>query len=619
MCGIIGIWAKNKTGELQFEKLPNALKSISHRGPDNQSIKSYSNLVLGHARLSIIDLNESANQPMSDLTGRYHLVFNGEIYNYLELRQLLEYEGVNFTSQSDTEVLLHLLINKGEEALSKLNGFFSFIFFDQQEDQVLFARDRIGIKPLIIYEDEEKIILTSELQALFNFDIDKGIESNSLSQYFKLSYIPAPSAILNHAYKIKPGQMGVINAEGLNLKSYYKIERRPLARMSFDAAAEELKSRLTIAVKDRLVSDVPLGTFLSGGVDSSVISAIAKRQKKDLKTFSIGFDHPYFNESNYARMVAEHIKSDHHEFVLTKKDFKENFHDFLDSIDEPFGDSSAFAMYLLAKETKKHVTVALSGDGADELFAGYRKHRAELRLRMMSNTRKAAIKSFVSLFKKAKVSRSDKWGDVNRKLQKFTAGFELDEEERYFEWASFATNEEVEALLKSKWFVQSSRKGMSLDTMSDYLIADQRLVLPNDMLKKVDLMSMQHALEVRTPFLDHRVVEFANSLPIDYKMDTKIGKLVLKQAFRDMLPNEILLRKKQGFEVPLQEWLGSEISALLDSDLFSQEYIEEQGIFQFEYINRLLKSVKSNDFGEKIYVLWSLIIFQYWHNKHYNL
>jgi asparagine synthase (glutamine-hydrolysing) len=617
LCGIIGIWAKNNKGEEEFVKMPSALKKLAHRGPDNQTIKTYSKVCFGHARLSVIDPHSISNQPMSDPSNRYHLVHNGEIYNYLELRQSLEREGITFSTHSDTEVLLHLLITKGEKALDKLNGFFSFVFYDSENDRVIFARDRLGIKPLVFYEDESKIILTSELQTLFEFDIEKEIDPDPLNLYLRLTYVPAPSTMLKRAYKIMPGQMGIIDHEGLRLENFYTVKRQAISRSSFHEAAEDLRIKLTLAVKDRLVSDVSLGSFLSGGLDSSLIAAIAKRHKEDLKTFSIGFDHPYFNESEYARKVANHIKSDHHEFILGQNEFQENFYSFLDAIDEPFGDSSAFAVYLLAKKTKEHVTVALSGDGADELFGGYRKQRAELYLRQMSSSRKSGLLSLSKIMKKIKVSRSDKIGDFNRKIQKMSRGVKMNDEERYFEWCSFVDKENVFEILQKPWQRDSGWNGTKIHDISDYLIADQEMILPNDMLKKVDLMSMRHALEVRTPFLDHRVVEFANSLPIEYKMNLKVGKMVLKKAASSLLPDEILGRRKQGFEIPLQEWLGAEMEELLNSEIFSKSFIDEQNIFEYKAISKLVKTINSKTFGEKIYLVWSLIIFQHWYKKYY--
>ncbi|MEX1003152.1 MAG: asparagine synthase (glutamine-hydrolyzing) [Crocinitomicaceae bacterium] len=617
MCGILGIWAKNKNGKSEVGKTKDVIARLAHRGPDFQGSKTHSNFSMAHSRLSILDTSAAAHQPFSDENERYFLSFNGEIYNFKSLRQKLEREGVQFKTNSDTEVLLHHLILYGEEGLKELNGCFAFIFYDKKEEKVLFARDRMGIKPLLIYEDDNKIILTSELHALFDFDIEKTLDEEAIRLYFRLTYIPAPKTILKNAFKVLPGQLGVIDSQGINLKKYYRIERKPFYRNGVGKAARALNEKLTQAVEKRLVADVPLGTFLSGGVDSSVISAIAKKLKPDLKTFSVGFDHPYFDESTYSRMVAEHIGSDHHEFTIGKKDFKDSFPDFLNALDEPFADSSAFAVYFLAQRTKKEVSVALSGDGADELFAGYRKHLAEYRLRRMSNTKKSLISISSKILGNKRVSRSDKIGDFNRKLQKLNRGIKLDNESRFWEWCCFIEEEEADRLLKPAYHIKTGWKGNNLDEINDMLIADQQLVLPNDMLKKVDAMSMAHGLEVRTPFLDHEVVEFANGLPLEYKLNGKQSKQLLKIAFSEELPGEILDRSKKGFEIPIQEWLQDEIQEMLQSRLFQKEFIVEQGIFNFEYIASLIRSSSSKGFGDRIYVLWSILIFQHWYGRYY--
>ncbi|MCB9224103.1 MAG: asparagine synthase (glutamine-hydrolyzing) [Crocinitomicaceae bacterium] len=616
MCGIVGIWTKNKQGESELLKINDAVSRLKHRGPDHQDSKTYSNLALGHARLSIIDTRESANQPMLDETGRYCLVYNGEIFNYKEIRQGLELEGVRFTTNSDTEVLLHLLILKGIDGLERVNGFFAFIFYDQQENKVLFARDRMGIKPLVIYEDEDKIILSSEMHALFAFDIDKTLDNSALNYYLRLSYSPAPTNMLTRCFKIIPGQAGEITEDGLKLHRYYKTIRQPFISGGFSESVKDLRSLLTQSVKDRLISDVPLGSFLSGGVDSSIVSAIASRHKEDLETFSIGFDHPYFNESGHAKVVAEHIGSKHHEFIIGKEEFVSNFDEFLDRIDEPFADSSAFAVYFLSKKTKEHVTVALSGDGADELFGGYRKHRAELMIREMSVSKERGIRFLSKVFKSDRSSRSDKWGDFNRKINKLKNGLELSNTERYFEWCCFSSKMDVFDLLEPSHREEAGWKGAEIENMNDVLIADQLMVLPNDMLKKVDLMSMANQLEVRTPFLDHRIVELANALPLKFKLNQKTGKIILKEAFREYLPEGILSRPKQGFEIPLQDWLGEKLDEIMASQLFTKDYINEQGIFDFEYIQFLSKNIRSKQFGDKIYLVWSLIVFQHWYNKY---
>jgi asparagine synthase (glutamine-hydrolysing) len=608
--------AKNKKGEGQLDTITSAIHLMSHRGPDNQECKIHSKGALAHARLSIIDVSSAANQPMVDKTGRYELVFNGEIYNYLVLKSDLEGKGVHFETESDTEVLLHLLIQYGKLAIEKLNGFFAFIFYDKQEDIYLIARDRMGIKPLLVYEDDDKIIISSELTPILEFDIDKTIDKKGLNEFFRLTYIPAPNTIFEKVKKVQAGTILIIRENKIERASYHELQKQSPTPLSFEEAKVELKNKLCKSVQDRLVSDVPLGSFLSGGVDSSVVAAIAAKSKSILNTFSIGFDHEFFNESTYANKVAIHIGSKHHEFVIGKKEFRDNFHDYLNAIDEPFADSSGFAVYLLSEKTKQEVSVALSGDGADELFGGYRKHLAENQIRSSSGLKKGVINIGAGLLKGSGSSRSNRIGDINRKLQKFNKGLKLSNEERYWEWCSFSSDTDVQRLLKPELITSTSWTGKAIEDINDLLLSDQGFILPNDMLKKVDLMSMAHSLEVRTPFLDKNIVEFANSLPESYKLNKQEGKLILKAAFEEDLPKEILYRSKKGFEVPIQDWLSDEIEELFNSEMFSKDYIERQGLFNHNYIALLGKNLKNSDFGDKIYLVWSLLVFQYWWNKH---
>ncbi len=616
MCGIIGILAKNKIGESSFDQLDIALDALKHRGPDSQDCKIHSNVAFGHVRLSIIDADDRSNQPFCDASGRYTLIFNGEIYNFKELRNDLEIKGVEFVTNSDTEVLLHLLIKEREKALPKLNGFFAFAFYDNQRDEILFARDRMGIKPLIIYEDGDKFILCSELNSLFHFDIDKTIDADALNHYLGLTYIPASHTIIEKAYKIKPGEYGIIREKSVVINTYTEVRRNPYAKLNYEDSVTELQKLMNSAVERRLISDVPLGCFLSGGVDSSVVATIAAKQKEKLDTFSIGFDHKYFDESGYARQVADKIGSNHHEFILTKKNFEDEFENFLEAIDEPFADSSAFATFLLAKETRKEVTVALSGDGADELFGGYNKHKALLKSEDYTPRDKILVKGASSVLGSFSNNRTSKWGQINRKVQKMNSGLKLDIEARYWHWCHFVSIEDVVNILKPEHYRTINWEGYMIQDVSDSLIADQHFVLANDMLKKVDLMSMANSLEVRTPFLDPNVVDFANSLPLAFKLGKNATKRILKDAYREELPEDVIDRPKKGFEIPLQEWLGDQISEILNSDKFSQEFIEEQGIFNYDGVRTLLKKVSNKSFGDRIYLVWSLLIFQHWWKKY---
>ena len=613
MCGIVGIWYKNEATIVQNEQLLASISALQHRGPNTSKIKIDANLGLAHARLSIIDLSSKADQPMSDDSGRYSLVFNGEIYNYKELREDLP-DHTKLKTSSDTEVLLHYLIHFGEQGLTKLNGFFSFLFYDHKTKELLFARDRFGIKPLLIYEDQNQIIFSSEISPFFSFNIDKSIDKKAVDLLFQLTYIPAPLSILSHAKAILPGQFGKLKNGKIELGTYFNISENTPNEMSYSDALKAVKAKVETAIKRRLVSDVPLGTFLSGGVDSSIVSLVAKQNKNDLKTFSIGFDVPYFDESEFAIEMAENIGSNHHQIQLSQADFTKRFQSFLALNHQPFADSSAFAVYLLSEKTKEHVTVCLSGDGADELFGGYRKHEAEYKIQNLSSLKKWALKTVAKISQFLPKGRHGKWQEANRKIQKLSEGLKLSAEDRYWKWLTFIAEKEKNQLLISP--MESSQVDFSISrNLNSMLIADQTFVLPNDMLTKVDRMSMAHGLEVRTPFLDFELVEFVNSLPFKFKVNKNGRKQLLIDAFKDQLPERIYNRPKKGFEIPLFDWLKDEIQEAFESEIFSKSYIEKQGLFSHSYISTLKESFTKGQFGDKIYIVWTLLIFQNWWHR----
>lgn len=601
---------------MQLQQLPAALEKIKHRGPDANAVLLKNHVGLGHARLAVIDLNESANQPFSSADGKHHLVFNGEIYNYKELKADLEKSGVEFKTQSDTEVLLHLLSTHGISCLDLLNGFFSFIYYNEAADELYAARDRFGIKPLVYYLDEDKLILSSELSAIMAFDVRCEINEKALHDYFTYTYIPAPDTILKHAFKLAPGHYIKCHSGGvIEQHVYYQNKLKPLTDIHFETAKSTLVDVLSASVKRRLIADVPLGCFLSGGVDSSVITLLAKEYKNDLNTFSVGFDHPYFDESDQAKETAKYLNTNHHAIKISKQEFLSAFDPFLASLDEPFADSSAFAYYHLSEFAKKHVTVALSGDGADELFGGYRKHRAELQIRNGSWLKKTGIHAASSLFKIIPSSRSGKIGDLSRKIKKFSSGFNMSPAERYENWCSWISPDVRKKMLMST-LVFDQNTTTKIGSLNDFLLTDQQFVLPNDMLKKVDQMSMAHALEVRVPFLDHTVVEFANSLPETFKLNEKTGKIILRESFRNRLPESLFHRQKKGFEIPLQVWLQNEMKKRFGEIYFTESYIEKQGIFNKDFIHALKNDMLKSLEGDGIYLVWSLLIFQHWYHQH---
>ena len=625
MCGITGIYAFNLVGKVSMIQLAKSTELLSHRGPDFQGSVNDDSVGLGHRRLSILDPSPDGHQPMNDPTGRYSQVFNGEIYNFRELRQEMEKKGITFHSRSDTEVLLHLLILDRESALPKLDRFFAFALYDRERKSVFLARDRMGIKPLYYYADNDRFLFSSEMKSLLAYGIEKKIDYVALHTYLQLNYVPAPRTMLQGISKMMPGESIYLDPNSFEKKSWYNLPYvREHSDLDYEAAKTELSGLLESSVQARLVSDVPLGSFLSGGVDSSVIATLAARHKPDIQTFSIGYrDEPYFDETKYAGLVSRKIGSRHHVFSLSNRDMYDHLDGILQAFDEPSADSSAIAVYILSRETRKHATVALSGDGADELFAGYNKHAAFKKL-MDGGGAIGAAAALAPLWKALPKSRSNKLTNLFRQLDRFAEGKKLDARERYWRWAGFTTDDTALRLLSANSREEYSvgeyyafKSGLleairSENSLNDLLYTDTRLVLPDDMLTKVDRMSMANSLEVRVPFLDHRIAEFAFTLPDSYKIQGGIRKRILQDTFRDILPAEIYNRPKKGFEVPLLQWLRTDMRSVIENDLLSDRTIEDQGIFDVEEVRKLRKKLYSSNPGDIHARIWGLVVFQHW-------
>ncbi|MEX2597431.1 MAG: asparagine synthase (glutamine-hydrolyzing) [Salibacteraceae bacterium] len=641
MCGILGLLDLHPDGE-RFKSFGTALAALNHRGPDHQEKLIEQPLALGHTRLSIIDLDKRSNQPMTDESGRYTLVFNGEIYNFKELKQECEQLGYRFKTESDTEVLLVLLMQFGEACMPKLNGFFAFAFFDRNTNTLILARDRYGIKPLVYYANEKSFSFSSELKALMPLKFDKVIDKVSLFSYFKFNYIPAPHTILQDHFKLEPGHCLKVSWNKklieYQIEKWYEIPYDPsdeknLSAHDYQQSQKVLKRFLRESVRKRLVADVPVGCFLSGGIDSSIITAIASEENQNLAAFSIGFpDQPYFDESKYARQVANHLKVDHHLFEVRNSDLLEAAHNVLNHLDEPFADSSALNVYLLAKHTKQHVKVALSGDGGDELFGGYHKHGAEFRLR----NRKLidhAVGKLKPVWDRVPSSRSGKLSNLSRQLQKFSDGYTLNARDRYWRWAGILSEEQANFFLKEEMLQREQRLSDDAHsfkkrkdhllrnikkegTLNEVLLSDMLLSLPNDMLYKVDSMSMAHALEVRTPMLDQHVVKHAFKLPIMFKVNHFTKKKILHDCYSDRLPTEVFDRNKKGFEVPLLEWFRGPMKSTFERYCNDHDFIEEQGLFNQDAINDLQKKLYSSNPGDAASSAWALVVFQSWYAKH---
>jgi len=631
MCGIAGFFDFNiESSESKQVLLNQAISKLNLRGPDVQKAEMLSSKVgFAHARLSIIDTSAVANQPMHDYENNYSIIFNGEIFNYKELQNLLiKDKNETFKTNGDTEVILKMYYHYGKKCLQYFNGFFAFAIFNKKNNEIFIARDRMGIKPLVYTLQNNCFYFASEMKALVAFNIQKDLDFVSLQQYFQFNYIPQPHSIFKNVKKLQPGHFLVVkaNAEVVD-ECYYKIpDTKNYSSITYDAAQVELKKLLNQSVERRLVADVPLGSYLSGGIDSSIIATLAARLKPDLNTFSIGFkDNPYFDETEYANLVAKKIKSNHTVFSLSNNDLYENLYNILDYIDEPFADSSAIPVFILSKKTRQKVTVSLSGDGADEMFGGYNKHQAEYQM-MQNSLLNNVVKVGLPLWKVLPKSRHSKIGNVFRQLERFGEGAKLPADERYWRWCSFTPESYPKQLLKKDLSLTqneyNTRKAKVLNhftgakDINETLLADMNLVLVNDMLTKVDAMSMANSLEVRVPFLDHELVNFAFQLPGYYKVNKNGRKIILKDAYRADLPSELYNRNKMGFEVPLLQWFRTDLKSLILDELLADDFIVKQNIFNVETVQALKKQLFSNNPGEIHAQIWALIVFQKWYKKY---
>jgi asparagine synthase (glutamine-hydrolysing) len=618
MCGITGIKVFNPYYNSFLELASISVEQMKDRGPDNRETKLFVNTALGHARLSIIDTSNIANQPFTSSCGNYTIIFNGEIFNFKELKEDLLEKGYVFRSDSDTEVLLNLYIEYKEECLSKLNGFFAFCIIHHQTEDLFLARDRYGIKPLYYFYNKDFFCFASELKALKKYPFEKKLNQESLEVYFQLGYIPSPLCIFEGVKKLNQGHYLVLSQKNLSIQKYYSIDYIEYDNPpSYSDAILTIKELLEDSVKKRLIADVPLGTFLSGGIDSSIISTIAAKHTNNLNTFSIGYkDEPFFDETHYAELVAKKIKSNHTVFSLSNDDLFEHFERIVNYIDEPFADSSAIAVNILCNKVKQQVTVALSGDGADELFTGYNKHTAFF-LSQQHSLKNTIIKNFSSIFQYLPKSRNTSYGNKFRQLDRYAKGLMLSPRERYFFWAQLQSKEEVNKLILSRYNKKYQfDKIANCNSVNEMLYNDFMLVLEGDMLKKVDSMSMANSLEVRVPFLDYRLVDYVFKLPDNYKIDSVSTKKILKDAYKEELPDELFTRKKHGFEVPLKKWINQDLSKTIDR-LLDEDFIHNQKIFNYEYICYLRDKAKSNNPEDSISVIWMLVVFQNWYNEYF--
>jgi asparagine synthase (glutamine-hydrolysing) len=636
MCGICGKvdFHSHRVSEALLKKM---CQSFAYRGPDDEGILVSPPVGLGHRRLSIIDLSPAGHEPMSNEDATIWMVFNGEIYNFKGLIARVQEKGHILKSDTDCELILHLYEDEGFACLRHLSGMFAFGIWDGPRERLWLVRDRLGVKPLQYYWDGKRLVFGSEIKAILaDPDIPREIDPEALELYLTLNYIPAPYTIYRNMWKLLPGQYLVLQKGGLSTVVYWDVplmtesaQRKSAGEAgSLRQSMEHLKDLLEASVKRHLIADVPLGAFLSGGIDSSIIVGLmARNSRQPVKTFSIGYhDLPAFDETRYAKEVAQFNQTDHHEFKLAYKDILEAFPKVLESLDEPFADSSAVPTYIVSRETRNHVTVALSGDGGDELFAGYRMYRGEFWSRYYANIPEFLRERVIAPLIQALPDARDKPSlDKVRMVKKFVRGMSLRFPERFCAWREIFPFSIRQKLLKNhpgknfylelvRTQVLAEEHAFRSDPVNLMLYLDVKGLLPGDMLNKVDRMSMVNSLEVRVPFLDHTVVEYVFTLRGETKLKARGGKAILLETFRDILPQSLHRRPKWGFEMPVGAWLRKELRFLVDEYL-QKAVIQKQGIFDYDVIHGLINDHMSGR-QDTSWHLWNLIVFQYWYNSH---
>lgn len=624
MCGIAGKY-NFQTAEPVSPGLIKAMcDKVVYRGPDDSGVYTDGNIGLGHRRLSIIDLSELGHQPMASQDKKIWITYNGEVYNFQPYREELIKKGYTFKSHTDTEVIIYLYQEYGEDCLKYLRGMFAFAIWDQKKSQLFLARDRIGKKPLFYYYDGKTFIFASEIKSILEDPlVNKEINYEAFCDYFRYLYVPDPKTIYKNIYKLEPGHYLTCSKDGIKKKEYWDVSFAEESCQDLNGISEELLQTLNESVKLRMISDVPLGAFLSGGIDSSgVVALMAKQQDTPVTTCSIGFDSKIYDELKFARMIASKFKTDHHEFTVKEK-AEEILTDLAYWFDEPFADSSAVPTYYVSKLARQKVTVALSGDGGDENFAGYEKYYLDdienkIRKRIPGSIRRSIFPSLSYLLSKFNHRIFERGTTLLNTLR-----FESD-------YGFYLTNTEFDDNLWSRLVRDDVKKQIGdydpfsvaqhyynkADTdnhLSKILYTDLKSYLPGDILVKVDRMSMANSLEVRAPILDHNVIELAARIPAGLKYNRGEKKYILKQTFQQILPKEIMYRKKMGFSVPLTDWFRGELKELANHYFFATD----AGLNHFFKKKTLNKIWDAHQAGTRNYatILWSFLMFELWFRR----
>jgi asparagine synthase (glutamine-hydrolysing) len=605
MCGIAGFVSK----QYKEENLKSMTNALRHRGPDAEGFYFDENIgiALGHRRLSILDLSENGNQPFFSKDKRFITIYNGEVYNYRETA--LKY-AINPQTSTDTEVIVERFAKDGEKSIADFNGMFALAIWDTIAEKLYLIRDRVGIKPLYYYFDGENFAFASEIKGLVQLPIDKSLDYTAIANYLYLGFFPQEQSIFKHIKKLPAGCIGTLEKNSFSIKSYWTLESG-ISQKSLkneQEAKKQLKELLIASVQGQMISDVPLGTFLSGGIDSSLVTAIAQHiSTQPIKTFSIGFKEAKFNEANYARSVAQYLKTDHHEFILSKDDALDKIQDLLDVYDEPLNDGSAVATLLVSEMARKHVTVTLSGDGGDELFLGYNTHTWAKRL---DNPIVKTIKYPLSIALKL---------TGNKRLQNASEVLNYTNSARIkshvFSQYQYLFSEKAlnNLLLENEGvdFEENTPKTQrALSKKEGQAFFDFSHYLKDGLLVKVDRASMFYGLETRVPLLDHNIVEFAFNLDESLKYKSGEAKYLLKQVLYDFIPASYFNRPKQGFSIPLEYWLKTDLRYLIEEYL-SEESVRAINICRYDAVKSLKEAyLNGNNYDFKR--LWGLILLHKW-------
>ncbi len=623
MCGFCGAVSSNPSNVVDEAILKRMCRVMYHRGPDDEGYYVDAYAGLGMRRLSIIDLS-TGQQPITNEDGRLWIVFNGEIYNYQQLRDQLEKKGHVFSTKTDTEVIIHAYEEYGDGCVKHFNGMFGFAIWDKVNHRLLLARDHLGIKPLYYWFSGDRLIFGSELKAVVEHpDVPREVDPVALNHFLTLEYIPAPWTIFKHINKLPPGHLLVFQNGKCNAEQYWDVPFRPVPQDEPECA-EALAELISDAVRLQLVSDVPLGAFLSGGIDSSTIVAfMSEAMSQPVQTFSIGFDDKTYNEVPYARAVAAHFGTNHYEEILNP-DIASVSERLVRHLDEPFGDFSIFPTYLVSEMARRHVKVVLSGDGGDELFGGYESYVAQS-FGHFYQLLPAGIRQNVLPALMARVPPQPAKKGLINKAKRFVEGGALPPSLQHTRWMTFmydhdkaqlyqpdlqaAINGNTPASVIESYF----RQGAARDSLAQQQYVDIKTYLVDDILTKVDRMSMAASLEARVPLLDYRIVEFAVSLPAQMKLRRGQTKVILRQAMAKHLPSVVLNKPKQGFSIPLKHWLRGPL-CLLMKDLLSVDSIRNRGYFQPHCVSQwMLEHLEGR--ANHSHRLWALMVFELWHRQ----